>query len=599
MRPHLYGTSPYIPDAQFLTADELFRQSGGNTGNLLFCHAISRMLNVGTASIAWGADISGLRSEHDCLVMPLANQLGAHVDLANLAEKMRDVHVPMVGIGLGAQGPIGGIDGDSIPEGSWEWLRALTSKAASDRPNVALRGQTTFDLVASKGLDDRCIVIGCPSNFINPSATLGREIYRRRANGLRRIAVAAGNPFLPQFKKLEQSLVKLMEEGDGMYVCQHPVDMLRLQRGEYGQISRKNYMTYRDYICPELDDDSFLLWFRRYAHAFTSVPEWLSVLNGFDVVIGTRIHGVMAAIQAGLPGICLCIDSRTLELCRTMLIPHVDANDYRNGVSRAEIFEILRQWEWRDYDANRVALANRLVKFFKDNKLEAVGAPLQIVNGQTSFSARYSEKPKNNEVHQVSTASIDGRYPSIFTALANQIDQVAPKILSFGCSDGFETNDLASKHFHHSPIIGCDIDDDAIRIATKQNRFPSRVKFIKSSREELESHAPFDAIVSMAVLCRWPDTQKLENIKDCYGFDKFVESIELLVSLLRPGGVLCIYNANYLVSDTPCMEKLEAIEDANLIPRSQQVKLFKPSGEPYEEQQVRGVLFRKRADIDG
>ena len=40
-------------------------------------------------------------------------------------------------------------------------------------------------------------------------------------------------------------------------------------------------------------------WFRRWSHAFTSVPEWLSIMQGFDVVVGTRIHGVMAGIRLG------------------------------------------------------------------------------------------------------------------------------------------------------------------------------------------------------------------------------------------------------------------------------------------------------------
>jgi hypothetical protein len=378
-KAHLYGISSYLPDAPFLNADELSRQSGGNTGNLVFCHAISRMLDVGPASIPWGADIARLTPERDRIVVPLANWLGPHVDLAKLAETFRTIHVPVVGVGLGAQGPSSGIQLASIPEGSWEWLRVVAGKSATDRPNVSLRGQATYDAIAAKGLAEKCVVIGCPSNFINPSATLGREIHRKATQTLRRVVVTAGSPSNAHLQKLEQSLVELVECSGGMYVCQAPLDMIRLYKQEHTKMPGPTFNRYKDYILPGLGEDEFLQWFRRWSHSFTSVPEWLSMLKAFDVVVGTRIHGVMAGIQAGLPSLCLSIDSRTLELCQTMKIPHADANDYRDGISIEQVAAILRQWDWQEFDATRRLLAERYVQFFKDNQLEVVGVPAQIL----------------------------------------------------------------------------------------------------------------------------------------------------------------------------------------------------------------------------
>lgn len=595
MKAHLYGTAPYLPDASLLTADELAKQSGGNTGNLMFCHSLSRMLDTGNTSIFWSGNITHLSPQTDRLVLPLANQLGPHVDLKVLGERFSKVDIPMVGVGLGAQGPIGGIVVESIPEGSWDWLRTIISKAANDKPNIALRGDATHAAIASKGLGDYCVVTGCPSNFIHPSATLGREIYRRRANGLRRVVVAAGNPFLPQFKKLEQSLIKIVEQSEGLYVCQHPIDMLRLVKQEYSTVSPANFLKYKDYLLPDVSDDDFMGWLRRYGHSFTSVPEWLSFLNGFDLSIGTRIHGTMSAIQAGVPAVCLCIDSRTLELCKTMAVPYVDANNYRDGVTLEQMAEVLRQWDWRAYDETRLKLADRFVRFFQENDLEPKNALKELVKNRSKVSTAYLEKPLNAEVHQVSTASFDDRYRPIFHGLQRALGMVAPKILSYGCSDGYESNDLASKHFHHGSIVGCDIDEDALRISKLNNRFPSRVLIIKSEEEALRAHGPFDAVISMAVLCRWPDTANMNDISELYPFSKFTESIEFLSSLLRPGGLLCIYNANYLVSETPfAREHLELIAAPTLLPSTQPVRLFSSTGAPLKEQKLDGILFKKR-----
>jgi SAM-dependent methyltransferase len=597
MKAHLYGTAPYLPDAAFIDADELARQSGGNTGNLMFCHALSRIFEAGATSLPWGADLSHLSADSDRLLLPLANQLGPHVDLAQLAERFSKVTIPMVGVGLGAQGPIGGIDPDAIPEGSWQWLRTLVERAPSDKPNVALRGEATLGAIRSRGLADHCIVTGCPSNFINPSSSLGREIYRRRANGLHRVAVAAGNPFLPQFRRLEQSLVDLVESSEGIYVCQHPIDMIRLARGDVAKISRVNWLRYRDYIHPTLSDDDFGLWFRRYAHSFVSVPEWMATMRRFDVVVGTRIHGVMAGLQAGVPSLCLCIDSRTLELCRTMGVPHLDANDCRDGITRDRIGTALREWEWRRYDDTRRQLAARLNTFAGWNGLVAQGGVTEILKGGSRSFQAYTDKPANASVHQVSTASFDDRYRGIFQALDRTLGLPTPKILSFGCSDGFEPNDLASKHFHHGNIIGCDVDVDALRIARMHNLFPSRVEIIESTPARLQERAPFDAIVAMAVLCRWPDTRELDDIGGLYPFEKFAESIAELVSLLRPGGVLCVYNANYSVLDTASASGLEVVALPELLPRTQPVKLFDNSGRTAPKQEVAGILFRKRESV--
>ncbi|MBV5300649.1 MAG: polysaccharide pyruvyl transferase family protein [Methylococcales bacterium] len=378
LTPVLYGVSSFIPNTPFLNADELSVAVGGNTGNLLYCHALSCITNTFN-TIPLNSPLSSLSLEKHRLVLPLANALGSHIDLADLAIEFKDISIPMVGVGLGAQGEITGIDVHSIPDGSWEWLRVLQNKSATDYPNISLRGQMTYDAIASKGLEEKCVITGCPSNFINPSYHLGKEIFRRRANGVRRVAIVSGNPNLPLLNKLEQSLVKLVEDTNGLYVCQHPIQMLRLSHQEYKHISKSDLLFYKKYIHPTLRDDAFFHWFRRWSYVFTSVPEWLSTMKRFDLVVGTRIHGVMAGIQAGVPSVCLCIDSRTLELCETMMIPHVSAFDYLNGITLEEIDFIFSQWDWNAFDDNRQILARRFAEFFNENQLEVFGACKSLI----------------------------------------------------------------------------------------------------------------------------------------------------------------------------------------------------------------------------
>jgi polysaccharide pyruvyl transferase WcaK-like protein len=70
-----------------------------------------------------------------------------------------------------------------------------------------------------------------------------------------------------------------------------------------------------------LDTAAFIGWCERYAYAFGDVQAWMDFLRKFDFVIGTRVHGAMLALQAGVPAACIAHDSRTLELCETMGMP--------------------------------------------------------------------------------------------------------------------------------------------------------------------------------------------------------------------------------------------------------------------------------------
>lgn len=592
MRPHLYGTSPYLPDAAYLSAEELSDQSGGNTGNLMFCHSISRMTGTGPASIPWGASLHELDPSVDLLVLPLANQLGAHVDLGVLADKMARQKIPMVGLGLGAQGPIDGVDAAAIPNGSWQWLRVILERSVDGKPNVALRGAETLRVIEAQGLADGCVVTGCPSNFINPSATLGREIMRRRTNAIERISVAGGNPFIPKHRLLEQSLRGLVEKTHGTYVCQHPIDMLRLAKLEHQTIDRPIFSRYRNYIHPELDDDSFLGWFRAHAHAFASVPEWIAMMARHDMVIGTRIHGVMAGIQAGVPSLCLCIDSRTKELCQTMSIPYADADDYTGGIDMDAIQDILDRWDGRQYDDNRRMLGGRLAGLLRDNRIEPRGALQKLLrNGVHGSSVEGMTAAEG--AHQASTYSSKGRYHEIFSAAASAVSVVNPSVLSFGCADGYELEELATRYFHHGRVVGCDIDLDARRIANLCNAHPRRVKVIGAEPELLAAHGPYDLVVAMGVLCRWPETRSMEDISEYYPFSRFEEQIRKFLELLAPDGVLCVYNSNYRVIDSSLMSQLEVVQNPEFIPVTQPVRLFHPSGQPRANNVSEGFLFRK------
>ncbi len=520
--------------------------------------------------------------------MPLANQLGAHVDLGKLAAQIKKSPLPIAGIGLGAQGAISGVAGDAIPEGSWEWLNTIASKAVGSHPNITLRGPETLRVIAEKGLGDACVITGCPSNFTNPNQTLGRQINRRRSTSFRKIAVAAGNPFLPQFAKLEQSLIRLTQS-DGLYVVQHPIDLLRLSMGEHWSVTPGRFEHHRRYLSPDRDDRALLDYMKSRAATFVSVADWMNTLKHYDLVVGTRIHGIMAAIQAGVPGICLYIDSRTRELCETMKIPCADANDFKQGFSVEQAEQLFHDWDWRSYDDRRRELANVMCNFLKNNRIKPQGPILEIL----AYQRPKPVKEKNGflSTHQESISSFPGRNAKIFSAIKEHLaDEQPSKILSFGCSDGFEVEDLANT-FSSAQIVGCDIDQDAVRIATLGNQHFPRVR-IKHTQDIGKQN--FDLILAITVLCKSPATAKAEDCSKIYPHEDFRNAIAELSDRLVPGGHLVVFNANYRVEDIPDYQEKFTPVKLDTLPSSQQVRIFDADGKRSANQSVRFIVHRKK-----
>jgi polysaccharide pyruvyl transferase WcaK-like protein len=111
-------------------------------------------------------------------------------------------------------------------------------------------------------------------------------------------------------------------------------------------------------------------WMRRHSRTYISIPQWFRDISKHELVVGTRIHGCQLALQAGVPAVCLYIDSRTKELCETMQIPSLSAHELQKAPSVERLLDTLKQWDWEQYDENRMSLAKQTIEFVKNNKMK-------------------------------------------------------------------------------------------------------------------------------------------------------------------------------------------------------------------------------------
>jgi len=366
----ILGINDQVDGSCFLTTDAAFGLTGFNTGNLAFHYAMNHILGGNQTFFPWGEPTDRLNDLGKTLVFPCANNLGPHANFGGLAKHFSNLQVPIVAVGMGAQGAPSYEGIPEVPEGTQNWVREISARSPSGAPNIGVRGPYTLEVLKHYGLADRAVVTGCPTLFINPAPKLGQVIASRAEKPWKRIAIAGGHQGWRHLSKIEASLSKIMEASGGSYIVQSPVEMLALARGEADLLSVEALTSCRDYVYEGMDLEEFKAWSRHYFRVFFNVSEWMECLRGHDFVVGARIHGVMLGLQAGIPGLCIAHDSRTRELCETLLVPYVMAKDISRGTTPDDL-RARFEFDGEKFDENRRTLAGRFDEFLTNNMIES------------------------------------------------------------------------------------------------------------------------------------------------------------------------------------------------------------------------------------
>ena len=146
----------------------------------------------------------------------------------------------------------------------------------------------------------------------------------------------------------------------------------------------------RNYFMPDSSRDSFIEWCINRMHSFYSVPAWMDYLHEFDFVVGPRFHGVMLAIQSGIPAGCIAHDSRTLELCNTTGIPVKRFDEVKEEITQDRL-KMYFSFDGELYNKNRFMLLREYI-----NLLCGSGIPIK----QDLFGLLEFINPSGDSVHE-------------------------------------------------------------------------------------------------------------------------------------------------------------------------------------------------------
>lgn len=387
------------PYPSLRTTDQLYGDVGHNNGNLAFVAGAKHLFENEIVFTPWHTSPEKLKELGDIIYIPCANQLGPHTDLGGLATNLEKAQLPVVAVGLGAQtrdinAPI------ILTEGTKRWVHTISS-LCKGKNNILTRGVFTSEFLSSLNIQTQ-LPSSCPSLFINADPFIHKSVSDNSSTIPRRIAVCAGHQSWSDIKHIERQLVALLSDAmyPGSYIVQSMKDMIKISLGsaEVNSIDHKILDKIISFTRPEMSKEQFIDWCSRYAYSFYDVGTWMAHLKRHDFVVGARYHGTALGIQAGVPSLCITVDSRTAELCQSSCVPSISAAEVHN-LDRESIHKhFVAGFKPVSFFRNRLSKAKQYVNFLSSNGLTPSRHLLDISQASDDTVSKQESKSEDNPV---------------------------------------------------------------------------------------------------------------------------------------------------------------------------------------------------------
>ncbi len=343
----------------------------GNTGNLVFTHSISRALMLEDVNIDYmktdhflsEEEAEKINSRYDCFIIPLANALRPDFvhELRYLTDMVSRLDMPCIVIGIGFQGKIDSTMNQSYPwdDASRRFISAVLEKSSV----VGLRGEMTAKYLEHLGFEREhdFTVIGCPSMYL-----YGEDLPHPKPLDLSpgsRINLNC-KVVLPQ--KIHDYMHGICEMiPDHYYIPQNTYELKTVYSGIPLKYTKKLSSIPEHYPM----DMTHRLYKENRICGFVSAESWMKFLAKGDMNFGTRIHGNIAGILAGVPVFVVAPDSRVLELSEYHNIPHTTIGELDTD---RNIFELIQDIDYDQIQTGHKERFRHYLKFMNDNGLDTI-----------------------------------------------------------------------------------------------------------------------------------------------------------------------------------------------------------------------------------
>ena len=317
-RNRIFLLNTNLPDAACGTDfDRYYTSIGTNNGNAYIAYAVAKLFGLDLSADSrlnniWSDRLSDEQIEHinaECSHVFVILQDHLREDFTNLpfgaaADTIARIDVPIVVWSLGANS-FQGYDltlVDRLGKDQVRFFRTLAERAVS----IGVRGAYTAEVLDRLGIRNHEIV-GCPSYF---------ESGRGRL-----LAKQADPP--DDFKVVAMGAFANEDANRLEYVYQSERFGMKLLHFPDTPLDAEDYRAFET-MPPALSQTLLRAHTSGRAHYFNRIDSWKRFLGdpAFLFAIGSRLHGAIAAMNAGLPALVTSGDARAKETCAHLGIPY-------------------------------------------------------------------------------------------------------------------------------------------------------------------------------------------------------------------------------------------------------------------------------------
>lgn len=491
-----------------------------NIGNIVFLESISRETGATPISMYdFSENIEKYEYEYDMIILSLANMISESYTLSDkIMESLEKTKIPIcifsVGIQAYTKDEINKIQLSPI-------AKRILNLAEKSGTTIGLRGYYTKDYLDNIGIKNT-EVIGCPSLFYKkpiikndkrPSNVLLSGSFNGNWISELKNIFLFGSKYCKSYLIQSESRILM----DKYNLSENEIRSWNLDEYRIKYLLNKGY-DYEYYKHPNIKKEELKNWIIKNSIFFNDFDNWLESMCDYDMHVGVRFHGSVMSTLSGVPTMILSGDMRVEEFVEYHKLPYMNISQFNDELTPDDIYKMI---DYKSFNDKYDELKNNYISFLKKMALTS---------------------------HQNKTNTGLNRYPEIFKFCRESSTNVK-SILSFGCSSGEEVATL-SMFFGESKIYGTEINDEMLESCRLKFKYIDRIK----TQKEIPN-MKFEMIFCMSVFCRWPDTEKIENSIGVYEFSTFEDAISTIDNHLEVGGILVIYNSNFLFEDTKVSNK--------------------------------------------
>ncbi len=308
IKPFFINSNICIDDKDIINFDAFMRAVAGNTGNAYITYSLIKELGVDSNDVRHiqniyqydftrsDADIEYINSQCSHVFLILQDQIrisesyGLQLPYQDIMNFISRLNKPVVVCGLGANS-FNGFDSNFYKQLSPELVRFLNF--ISDHcVNIGVRGEFTADVLTKLGIKN-VTVVGCPSFFESGP----NRIINKKENICLDDILLTSRFCIPELVNNHTIMQDFQEE-----------DVLRAA-------------AFNDWTLVNDINEFKKLCMQKY-HIFSNVQDWKNFISQFPFAVGYRLHGSIAAINAGVLSLCCNGDTRATEMCKFLHIPH-------------------------------------------------------------------------------------------------------------------------------------------------------------------------------------------------------------------------------------------------------------------------------------